>query len=254
MIEKVENCKEVLNLKILNITEQYLLEHLQEGVLFTPNLDHLVRLQKDKEFYRCYQNAEWIVCDSRVLYAVSHFTREPFVEAIPGSSFFTSYYMYHRDDKDCRIFLLGAKEGVAKRAMEKINCKIGRDIVVGAHSPTFGFERNEQECLEIVDMINRSGANILLVGVGAPKQEKWITAYRNRLKGIKLFMALGATIDFEAGEYKRAPKLFQLLCLEWLYRAFREPRRLLRRYFVDDVRFFYYFAKQQLNLYVNPFK
>lgn len=254
MIEKVENCKEVLNLKILNITEQYLLEHLQEGVLFTPNLDHLVRLQKDKEFYRCYQNAEWIVCDSRVLYAVSHFTREPFVEAIPGSSFFTSYYMYHRDDKDCRIFLLGAKEGVAKRAMEKINCKIGRDIVVGAHSPTFGFERNEQECLEIVDMINRSGANVLLVGVGAPKQEKWITAYRNRLKGIKLFMALGATIDFEAGEYKRAPKLFQLLCLEWLYRAFREPRRLLRRYFVDDVRFFYYFAKQQLNLYVNPFK
>jgi UDP-N-acetyl-D-mannosaminuronic acid transferase (WecB/TagA/CpsF family) len=92
---------------------------------------------------------------------------QPFVEAIPGSSFFTSYYMYHKDDADCKIFLLGAKEGVAAKAMERINAKVGRQIVVGAYSPSFGFEKNEEECKEIVSIINKSGANVVLVGVGA---------------------------------------------------------------------------------------
>ena len=69
---------------------------------------------------------------------------------------------------------MGAKEGVAQKAMEEINQRVGRQIVVGAHSPSFGFEKNEDECKELIDIVNKSGANVLLVGVGAPKQEKWI--------------------------------------------------------------------------------
>lgn len=121
--------------------------------------------------------------------------------------------MYHKDDPDCRIFLLGAKEGIAAKAMERINEKVGRQIVVGAHSPSFGFEKNEQECMDIIDIVNKSGANVLLVGVGAPKQEKLIMKYRDKMPDIKLFMALGATIDFEAGTLKRAPVIWQKL--EW---------------------------------------
>lgn len=243
----------ILNIDVLNITRQQLLENLHEGVLITPNLDHLIKLQKDKDFYDCYKKAEWVVCDSNILRLFSKLLKTPFVEAIPGSSFFTSYYMYHKDDADCKIFLLGAKEGVAAKAMERINAKIERQIVVGAYSPSFGFEKKKDECKEIVNIINKSGANVVLVGVGAPKQEKWIMKWKHMMPGVKVWMALGATIDFEAGNVKRAPKIYQKLAMEWLYRFTREPKRLFHRYFVDDMKFFWYFGKQLLGIYKDPF-
>ena len=106
--------------------------------------------------------------------------------AIPGSSFFTAFYNYHANNPNCKIFLLGAAEGVAKKAMENINRRVGRQIVVGAHSPSYGFERNEQECEELIHIVNESGATVLLVGAGAPKQEKWIAKYRSRMSGVKI--------------------------------------------------------------------
>lgn len=248
-MEKVK----LLNVNILSISKAKLLENLYEGVFITPNVDHLVKLQHDKDFYDVYQKAEWVICDSKILYLLSKLLQHPLPEAIPGSSFFTSYYIYHKDDQNCRIFLLGAKEGIAAKAMERINEKVGRQIVVGAHSPSFGFERNEQECMDIIDIVNKSGANVLLVGVGAPKQEKWIMKYRDKMPNVKLFMALGATIDFEAGTLKRAPMFWQKIGMEWLYRCLKEPKRLFKRYFVDDMQFFYYFTKQLLGLYKNPF-
>ena len=243
----------LLNINIACLISRDLLARLNKGVLVTPNVDHLVKLQKDREFYDVYQQAEWVVCDSKILYLLSKLLKHPLPEAIPGSSFFTSYYMYHKDDPNCKIYLLGAKEGVATKAMERINKRVGRQIVVGAHSPSYGFEKDERECQELVEMINRSGANVLLVGVGAPKQEKWIMKFRNKMPGVDLFMALGATIDFEAGNIKRAPKIFQKLYLEWFYRFLMEPKRMFKRYFMDDMRFFYYFAKQLLGIYKNPF-
>lgn len=243
----------ILNVEIQSITRQELLNRLTWGVLITPNVDHLVKLQSDREFYEVYKKAEWVVCDSKILYLLSKLLKHPLPEAIPGSSFFTSYYMYHKDDPSCKIFLLGAREGIAAKAMERINAKVGRQIVVGVHSPSFGFEKNEIECEELVDIVNRSGANVLLVGVGAPKQEKWIMKYRDRMPGIDVLMALGATIDFEAGTLKRAPLFWQKIGMEWLYRCLKEPKRLFKRYFIDDMQFFYYFTKQLLGIYKNPF-
>lgn len=178
--------------------------------------------------------------------------KDPLPEAILGSSFFTDYYMYHKNDPACRIFLLGAAEGIAEKAMRNINNKVGRNIVVGAHSPSFGFEKNEPECQDLVRMVNESGATVLLVGVGAPKQEKWIMKYKDMMPGVKLFMALGATIDFKAGTLKRAPEAWRKLGLEWLYRFLKEPKRLFKRYFIDDMKFFWYFGKQLLGVYKNP--
>lgn len=243
----------ILNVEIQSITRQELLNRLTRGVLITPNVDHLVKLQSDREFYGVYKKAEWVVCDSKILYLLSKLLKHPLPEAIPGSSFFTSYYMYHKDDPSCKIFLLGAREGIAAKAMECINAKVGRQIVVGAHSPSFGFEKNEIECEELVDIVNCSGANVLLVGVGAPKQEKWIMKYRDRMPGVDVLMALGATIDFEAGTLRRAPLFWQKIGMEWLYRCLKEPKRLFKRYFIDDMQFFYYFTKQLLGIYKNPF-
>lgn len=244
----------ILNIQIQALTLEELLEQLKEGVLITPNVDHLVKLQKDEEFYNVYQQAEWIVCDSKILYLLSKFLKHPLPEAIPGSSFFPAFYEYHKNDPQCKIFLLGAAEGIAVKAMERINQKVGRNIVVGAHSPSYGFEKKPEECEELIRIINESGANVVLVGVGAPKQEKWIIKYRNRMPNVKIFMGLGATIDFEAGTLKRAPKFWQKIGMEWLYRCLKEPKRLFKRYFIDDIKFFYYFSKQLSGFYRNPFK
>lgn len=249
-----QNNIKILNINILATTQEKLLSELVQGVLITPNIDHLVKLQKDKEFYEVYKQAEWIICDSKILYFFSKLLNKSLPEAIPGSSFFTAFYEYHQNDPNCKIFLLGAAKGIAAKAMERINQKIGRNIVVGAHSPSYGFEKKPEECEEIVKIINESSANVLLVGVGAPKQEKWIMKYRDRMPQINIFMALGATIDFEAGTLKRAPVVWQKIGMEWLYRCIKEPKRLFKRYFIDDMKFFYYFAKQLLGLYKNPFK
>ncbi len=243
----------ILNADVLNITQAQLLEQLKKGVLVTPNLDHLVKLQKDREFYDVYQQADWVVCDSRILYFLSKLLKRSFPEAIPGSSFFTAYYEYHKDDPDCRIFLLGAREGIAQKAMERINERMGRQIVVGAHSPSFGFEKKEEECQELVRIVNESGANVVLVGVGAPKQEKWIMKWKDRMPGVDVWMALGATIDFEAGTLKRAPAFYRKIGMEWFYRFMKEPKRLFKRYFVDDMKFFWLFTRQLLGCYRDPF-
>lgn len=243
----------ILNVDVLDITRDELLSNLKQGVLITPNLDHLVKLQKDKEFYDLYQKAEWVTCDSKILMLCSKLLKKSFPEAIPGSSFFTSFYQYHKDNPDCKIFLLGAMEGVALKAMKRINDSIGREIVVGAMSPSYGFEKKQEENELIYKTINESGANVVLVGVGAPKQEKWIFAHKDKMPNVKIWMALGATIDFEAGNIQRAPKIYQTLAMEWFYRFLKEPKRMFKRYFIDDIKFFWYFGKQLLGTYKDPF-
>ena len=240
------NTVRILQAQIHAVTCDELLNQLDRGVLFTPNVDHLVKLESDEEFRRCYDRADWVVCDSRILYFCSKLLKRSLPETIPGSSFFPAFYRYHRNNPDCRIFLLGAAPGVEFRALELINAGMGRRFVVGAHSPSYGFEKNEEENRQIYDIINRSGANVVLVGVGSSKQEKWIMNHKDRMPGVDIWMALGATIDFEAGNIRRAPKILQKLCLEWFYRFCMEPKRLFRRYFIDDVKFFYYFMQQLL--------
>lgn len=243
----------LLNVDIHNVSVTELLEKLKAGgVVFTPNVDHLIKLQKDPDFYKAYQLADYRVCDSQILIYASRFLGTPLKEKISGSDLFPIFYNYYKEDQDIRIFLLGAAEGVAQKAQQRINAQIGRDIIVEAYSPSFGFEKNEEECCKIVDAINQSGATVLAIGVGAPKQEMWISKYRGELKNIKIFLAIGATIDFEAGNVSRSPAWMSQVGLEWLYRLLCEPKRLWKRYLLDDLPFFWLILKQRLNLYKNP--
>lgn len=235
-------------------TQEELLRELQQGVVVTPNIDHLMKLQLDRDLYELYRQTEWVICDSRLLYLFMKLLPKSLPQAIPGSSFFPSFYMHHKDDEDCRIFLLGGMGNVAQQAMENINRKVGRQIVIGAYSPSFGFDEKPAENEEIIGMINASGANVVPVCVGCPKQEKWIYAHKEQMPNVKIWMGLGATIDFEAGKVKRAPWIWQKIYLEWFYRLCKEPRRLAKRYFVDDMKFFWYFGKQLLGIYRNPFE
>ena len=111
------------------------------------------------------------------------------------------------------------------------------------------MKKNDVECQKTVDLINQSGATVLAIGVGAPKQEKWIDLYRNQLKNIRIFLPIGATIDFEAGWVNRAPKWMSEIGLEWLYRLLSEPKRLWKRYLIDSLPFFWLVLQQKLNAY-----
>lgn len=239
----------ILNIFLDNSSLRELLTELVEGVVFTPNVDHMIKLQKDRDFFRIYQKADYRLCDSKILMYASRFLGTPLREKISGSDFFPAFYTYHKDNEKIKIFLLGARKGVAKKAQEIINAKIGRNIIVGSYSPTFGFENNEKECLEIVEIIKRSSATVLAVGVGAPKQEKWIYKYKDKLPNIKIFLAVGATIDFEAKNIKRAPQWMSDVGLEWLYRLLCEPRRLWKRYLIEDLPFLWLILLQKFNCY-----
>ena len=244
----------ILNIDIVSVTRKSLLPNLSEGVLFTPNVDHLVRLQEDREFYEAYQRAEWVICDSMIIYRLSRMLKEKIIEPIPGSTFFHVFCDFHRKDNDTRIFILGGKEGITQQAQKNINERVGRQMIVGAYSPSFSFVEDRRESETLVNMIRESGATVLMVCATSPKQEVWIARYRYALPKVRLFMALGATVDFEAGSAKRCPLSIQRMGMEWFWRFCQEPRRLFKRYFVDDMKFFWYFGKQLLGVYRNPFE
>ncbi len=243
----------ILNIDVHNFTMNDLLSSLTKGIVFTPNVDHLVKLQKDIEFFRIYSQADYVVPDSAIIVALSKLIGPGLKERINGADLFAEFCRYRAQDENTRVFMLGGLGEVASRAKENINLRFGRRIVVDAMSPTAGFESRIDECSDIVDRINRSDANVLAVCVGAPKQEKWIAAYKSRLPKVDLFFAIGATIDFEAGTLRRAPAWMQRAGLEWLFRLTQDPVRLWKRYLFDDPPFLYYIALQILGLYRNPF-
>ena len=245
---------DILNLPIDNISQIELLEKLRwGGIVFTPNVDHMMKLQTNRDFYQAYLAANYRICDSQILWYASKFLGTPIKEKISGADLFRDFYKYYQNEQNIRIFLLGSREGVAAKAQDNINQKVGRNMVVDTYSPSFDFENNQEECHKIIDLINLSGATVLAVGVGAPKQEIWIHKYKNQLKNIKIFMAIGATIDFEAGHCQRAPKWMRNIGLEWFHRLLSEPHRLWKRYLWEDLPFFWLLWKQKQQLYKVPF-
>jgi N-acetylglucosaminyldiphosphoundecaprenol N-acetyl-beta-D-mannosaminyltransferase len=244
----------ILNCIIDDINVGELLENFKTGVCVPVNVDMIVKMQKDNFFYDCCHNADIRVNDSQIVRACSYLLGTPLKETISGSDLFPLFYKHYRSDPSIIIFLLGAMPGVAEKAMENINYKVNRKMVVCTYSPPFGFEKNEQECLKIIKLINESKATVLAIGLGAPKQEKWVFKYKDQLSNVKRILCIGATIDFEAGNIDRAPKWIRKIGFEWFFRLVKEPKRLWKRYLIDDIPFLLLILKQKLGFYKNPFE
>jgi N-acetylglucosaminyldiphosphoundecaprenol N-acetyl-beta-D-mannosaminyltransferase len=131
-----------------------------------------------------------------------------------------------------RLFLLGAMPGVGERAKANIERLWPNVQVTGVYSPPLGFEKNDAENASILRQIADAQPDVLVVGLGAPKQELWVHAHRSAIAA-PAALCVGATIDFLAGEKKRAPLWMRRCGLEWLHRAASEPTRLARRYARD---------------------
>lgn len=231
----------LLNTYIDNLTMQEAVDATEKLIcktetayVVTPNLDHIVTLEKDSEFAEIYSNADLILADGKPLIWISKLLKTPIKEKISGSDFFPQMCKMCAD-KRYSIFILGAAEGIAAKAAKNLCQKYKGLKVVGTYSPPFGFEKNENELRIITEMIHKAKPDILAVSLGSPKGEKYI--YRNLKENrVPLSISIGATIDFEAGNVKRAPKWMAEHGLEWLYRITQDPKRLAKRYWNDAVK------------------
>ena len=188
-----------------NWSQQEFLSQLRSGVVFTPDVEHLIHFRKNQELRQAYTIADYKICDSNLLVWVSKLLGYP-IKKISGSDFFSSFYQYHQTNSEITIFLLGGSETTLAKAKTNINQKVGRPMVVGTYSPRPGCDNSGQECQEIVQRINRSKATVLAIGSGAPNPELWIYQHRDHLSEVKIILTVGATLDLEANDRQSISK------------------------------------------------
>lgn len=242
-----------LNTHVDNLTMEEAVEEAKRLILerknsyvVTPNVDHIVKIEHDRLFKEIYEGADLVLTDGKPLIWMSRLLGTPIKEKISGSDYFPEVCkMAAREGFS--IFLLGAAEGVAKKAAVNLMKKYKNLKIAGVYSPSYTFENDVQEISDIIRKINRTKPDILCIGMGTPKQEKFYYQYKDLLN-VPLTLHIGATIDFEAGVVKRAPKWISYIGMEWLYRLLKEPRRLYRRYLLDDVEIFPIFLKYRKTL------
>lgn len=141
------------------------------------------------------------------------------------------------------VFFYGSTDATLAKLLERIKAQFPKLRVAGAVSPPYR-DLTEQEDQAYVDQINSSGANVLFVGLGCPKQEAWMASHRGRITAVML--GVGAAFDYHAGTVQRAPKWVQKIGMEWMHRLISEPRRLAKRYLVTNSVFIYRIARTML--------
>ena len=170
----------------------------------TPNLDHIVIMETDQEFAEIYDNADLVVTDGKPLIWISKLLGTPIKEKISGSDLFPQICEMCAQ-KNYSIFILGAAEGVADRAASNLVKRYAGLKIIGTYSPPIGFEKNDAELSKINEIIVRAKPDVLAVSLGSPKGEKFVYKHLKEY-GVPLGISIGATIDFEAGNVRRAPK------------------------------------------------
>jgi len=218
-------------------------EQQNKGLVVTPNVDHIVMMDRDAEMKALYQSAMFRFADGMPLIWFSKLFMKPSLpERVTGADLLPAIASL-ADKKGMKLFFLGGNEGVAALAAKELQKSNPSLQIAGTYCPPFGFEHDACESSKIVNIINQSGADILFVGVGAPKQEKWAARYLEQLE-VGPVLGVGASFDFAAGTVKRAPLLFQRIGMEWLWRLIKEPRRLWHRYVVQDSKFISLICKE----------
>lgn len=191
-------------------------------IVVAPNTEFIMMAQKDEEFYRILKNAELATPDSVGVMIAGKLQKKPFKERIPGQAYFRKV-LEIGEKEGWTFYLLGGEGEVPKLAVENIKKIYPNLKVVGYHE---GFFEKDSES-DVIEEINKLEPNVLFVAMGAPIQEKWIAKHKNELK-VDVAAGQGGTFDYEAGKIKRAPKIVQKLCIEWLWRLILQPTRIKR--------------------------
>lgn len=204
------------------------LRHHEKVTLFYANTNFIVKCKT--LINQMHDDSIVIVNDGVGMDIVARMLHgRPFKANLNGTDF--TPYLFRESVRPLRVFLLGGRLDVVMKAGIHVEQTLGQ-VVVGYCDGYQGMRD-----ADLIDRINASGAEVLLVAMGNPLQEAWILKHRDRLE-VPIVSGVGALFDFWAGDKPRAPQLIQSLRLEWLYRLCLEPRRLLKRYTVDAVVFF----------------
>lgn len=202
----------------------------------TPNADIIVKMHQDKELKDICEKADLILTDGQIVVKLSKKYGTAIKERVCMTDFVWNVFDL-AIEKGYKVFLLGGKEEILRKATENVKKKLPDLNIVDSYSPPFGFEKDEKLLAETNERIRNSGAEILIVFLGCPKQEKYIAKNKDVYQ-VPISFTMGGCVDFLAGRVKRAPKWMQNIGLEWFYRFIQEPRRMFRRYFVDDMKIF----------------
>ena len=227
------------HINILNTTEALticsrLFDTYEQHKIYFLNAHCFNVAQMDDQYLASLNHAGMVLNDGIGILMASKLLGIKLKENMNGSNFIPRL-IKHTCSLGKTVFLLGAETGVSERAKKKLEKKIGDHCISGVYH---GYILDETENRTVLDLINESGAELLIVGMGVPRQEKWIERNLHLLENIRIAIAGGAIIDFLAEKVKRAPPLVQKLGVEWLYRFIQEPNRLFRRYFIGNIVFF----------------
>ena len=248
---------EILGIELNNVALEEAatrIEQLSESQPFsftcTANIDHFVKLQHDSEFREIYERADLVVADGVPVTWAARFLGTPLKDRVNGTDLF-ELLVARASERRASVFLLGGDDGVAEIAAARLKQKYPALHVAGVHCPPFGFESSAEYNQKIKDMIACVRPTYLFVGLGAPKQEKWIAAHA-AATGARHAIGIGVSFSFVAKRIRRAPRWMQRTGFEWLWRLGSEPRRLWRRYLVEDPRFFWLVLNQKLGRWRSP--
>lgn len=219
----------------VEIVESMVQERKSKYVV-TPNTDIIVKMQKDEELKKACDSADLILTDGQMLVGISKWLGNSIKERICMTDFIWQICELSIK-KEYSIFFFGGREDVLTKGIDKIRMRYSGLKIAGSYSPPLGFEKEEKELGKALGKLKGSGADILIVFLGCPKQEKFIARYKD-VYNIPVSITMGGCIDFIGSEIKRAPIWMQRIGMEWFFRFIQEPRRLFKRYFIDDVQIF----------------
>ena len=213
----------------------------------TPNAQHVLSLQRDAYFRDIYEKAFLAVPDGVSLLWSAKFLKTPLNGRVNGTDLFEELSAV-AEKKGLKVFLLGGRPGAAEAAKETLLSRHPNLKIVGTHCPPYGFESQPKELALINSKIKAAAPDILFVGLGAPKQEKWIYDNYQEL-GVPVSLGIGVSFELVANMVQRAPLWMQKWGLEWLFRLIVEPKRLWKRYVMGNPQFMWLVLKQRLGFY-----
>lgn len=217
----------------------------------TGNLDHLYLAQRDHAFRAAYEGADLVLADGAAVVWLSRLARGPILpERVAGSDLFWELTRASALE-GLRLFFLGGAPGSAVRAAIAAERRHPGACIVGTYCPPVSAFDTEEEQWRIKGIVRSAKPDVLLVALGAPKQEIWIAKNKEEL-GVPVSIGVGGSFEMAAGIARRAPEPVQRIGLEWLYRFAQEPRRLFRRYFVQDLPMFASLAASALRSRLLP--
>ncbi|MCC6682527.1 MAG: WecB/TagA/CpsF family glycosyltransferase [Phycisphaeraceae bacterium] len=204
------------------------------GWIVTPNLDHLCRASRDQDFRRMLGKADLALADGMPLLWATKVQGTPLPQRVAGSTLVWTL-AEAAAGQGRSLFLLGGAPGSAQAAARVLHQRFPDLKIAGTHCPPMGFENDQAQMRAITEALVAAKPDLVYVGLGSPKQERLIEQLRlQNLLPAAWFLGVGISISFIAGHVKRAPKLLQVIGLEWFHRLCQEPRRLARRYLLDD--------------------